>query len=47
MKMIQMILIAILISACSTKKNNNYDEFFGDKGEWIPVNSQKNIEEKE
>lgn len=46
MKIIQMILLIILISACSMKKEQgHYDELFSNKGKWVPVNSQ-NIGQK-
>lgn len=44
---IQMILLIILISACSMKKEQGqYDELFSNKGKWVPVNSQ-NIEQED
>lgn len=38
-----MVLLAILTSGCSVKnqQKGQYDELFSDKGEWIPINSQK------
>ncbi|HEH3967755.1 hypothetical protein ACOTV8_08130 [Campylobacter jejuni] len=32
----------LFFSACSTKNQGKYDDFFNDQSNWIPINSQNN-----
>ena len=42
-KLIFILLLGVLFfSACSTKNQGKYDEFFNDDKNWIPINSNFN-----